>query len=416
MPRGKGILIRGTARFEGPGPIESPCPINPVFRGSRAAPPPPPFNLQGYSAYDPRAQEIDPIKLGDLDALPNRILMAPLTRSRAGDCRIPNPLMAEYYAQRASAGLIVTEATVVSPMGIGYAGTPGIWSPAQVDGWRLTTRAVHQAGGRIFLQLWHVGRVSDPRFLDGALPVAPSAVAAKGNVSLLRPATPYVTPRALGRQEIPDIIEAFRKGAENAQLAGFDGVELHGANGYLLDQFLQDGANQRTDDYGGSIENRARLMLEAADAAISVWGPGRVGMHLAPRGDAHSMGDSDLPSTFEYVARKLGERRIAFICAREYAAPDSLGPVLKAAFGGVFIANEKFTYESAEQAIEKGDADAVAFGKLFIANPDLPRRFALRAPLNEPRTSEFYAGGANGYTDYPFFEPDDRAEPVRARI
>lgn len=342
----------------------------------------------------------DPVRLGDLE-LPNRIIMAPLTRSRAGVSRIPNDLMAEYYAQRASAGLILTEATVVSPMGIGYADTPGIWSPEQVDGWKLTTRAVHEAGGRIFLQLWHVGRISDPRFLNGAIPVAPSAVAAKGNVSLVRPPTPFVTPRALDREEIPGIIEAFRKGAENAQLAGFDGVELHGANGYLLDQFLQDSTNLRADDYGGSIESRARLMLEATDAAISVWGAGRVGVHLAPRGDSHSMGDSDLPRTFEYIARRLGERKIAFICAREYSGPDSLGPRLKAAFGGVYIANEKFTYEAAERAVESGAADAVAFGRLFIANPDLPRRFALQAALNEPKVPEFYAGGAQGYTDYP---------------
>jgi 2,4-dienoyl-CoA reductase-like NADH-dependent reductase (Old Yellow Enzyme family) len=342
----------------------------------------------------------DPIRLGDLE-LPNRIIMAPLTRSRAGAGRIANRLMAEYYAQRASAGLILTEATVVSPMGIGYADTPGIWSPEQVEGWKFTTRAVHAAGGRIFLQLWHVGRVSDPSFLNGALPVAPSAVAAKGNVSLIRPPTPFVAPRALELKEIPGIIEAFRQGAENAQLAGFDGVELHGANGYLLDQFLQDGSNLRTDGYGGSVENRARLMLEAADAAVSVWGPGRVGVHLAPRADAHSMGDSDLPRTFEYVARRLGERKIAFICAREYLGPNRLGPKLKAAFGGVYIANEKFTFETAERTLESGEADAVAFGKLFIANPDLPERFALRAPLNEARPAEFYAGGAQGYTDYP---------------
>jgi 2,4-dienoyl-CoA reductase-like NADH-dependent reductase (Old Yellow Enzyme family) len=219
-------------------------------------------------------------------------------------------------------------------------------------------------------------------------------MAAKGNVSLIRPPTPFVTPRALGREEIPGIIEAFRRGAENAQLAGFDGVELHGANGYLFDQFLQDSSNLRTDDYGGALENRARLMLEATDAAISIWGAGRVGVHLAPRGDAHSMGDSDLPRTFEYVARRLGERKIAFLCAREYAAPDRIGPKLKAAFGGNFIANERFTYESAERAVESCEADAVAFGKLFIANPDLPRRFALGAPLNEPRPAEFYSGGA----------------------
>jgi 2,4-dienoyl-CoA reductase-like NADH-dependent reductase (Old Yellow Enzyme family) len=350
----------------------------------------------------------DPLQLGDLK-LPNRIIMAPLTRSRAGTGRVPNHLMAEYYAQRASAGLILTEATVVSPMGIGYADTPGIWSLEQVEGWRLTTRAVHAAGGRIFLQLWHVGRVSDPSFLNGALPVAPSAVAAQGNVSLLRPPTPFVTPRALDRKEIPGIIDAFRTGAANAQLAGFDGVELHGANGYLLDQFLQDSSNLRTDDYGGSVANRARLMLEAADAAISVWGAGRVGMHLAPRGDAHSMGDADLPGTFEYVARQLRERKIAFICAREYVGPNRLGPRLKAAFGGAYIANEKFTYETAEQAVAAGEADAVAFGKLFIANPDLPRRFALHAPLNEWRSAEFYAGGARGYTDYPNLSPDDQS-------
>lgn len=342
----------------------------------------------------------DPLKVGDLE-VPNRIFMAPLTRSRAGAERLPNRLMAQHYAQRAAAGLIVSEATVVTPMGIGYADTPGIWSAEQVEGWKLTTRAVHAAGGRIFLQLWHVGRVSDPRFLNGAQPVAPSAVAVKGNVSLVRPPTPYVTPRALELREIPGIIAAFRHGAENAQLAGFDGVELHGANGYLLDQFLQDGSNLRTDEYGGPVQNRARLMLEVADAAISVWGAGRVGVHLAPRGDAHSMGDSDLSGTFEYVARELGARQVAFICAREYPGPDRIGPKLKAAFGGVYVANEKFNFDSATQAVESGEADAVAFGKLFIANPDLPQRFKLRAALNEWKIPQFYAGGAEGYTDYP---------------
>jgi 2,4-dienoyl-CoA reductase-like NADH-dependent reductase (Old Yellow Enzyme family) len=342
----------------------------------------------------------DPVLLGDLQ-LPNRIIMSPLTRSRSGVSRIPNALMAEYYAQRATAGLILSEATVVSSMGIGYADTPGIWSAEQVEGWKLTTRAVHEAGGRMFLQLWHVGRISDPSFLNGALPVAPSAVAAQGNVSLIRPATPFVTPRALELKEIPGIVEAFRRGAQNAQLAGFDGVEVHGANGYLLDQFLQDSTNLRTDEYGGSIENRARLLLEATDAAISVWGAGRVGVHLAPRGDAHSMGDSDLPHTFDYVARRLGERKIAFLCAREYIAPDRLGPRLKAAFGGTYIANEKFDYETATHAVKSGEADAVAFGRLFIANPDLPRRFLSRGPFNELKVAELYSGGAIGYTDYP---------------
>jgi 2,4-dienoyl-CoA reductase-like NADH-dependent reductase (Old Yellow Enzyme family) len=342
----------------------------------------------------------DPLEVGDL-LLPNRVLMAPLTRSRAGVSRIPNDLMAEYYSQRASAGLIVSEATVVGPMGIGYADTPGIWSAEQVAGWKHVTQAVHAAGGRMFLQLWHVGRISHPVFLDGKLPVAPSAVAPRGNVSLLRPPTPFVTPRPLERSEIPEIVAAFARGAQNAQLAGFDGVELHGANGYLLDQFLQDSSNHREDDYGGPVENRARLLLEVADAAISVWGPGRVGVHLAPRGDSHSMGDSDRLSTFSYVARELGRRKIAFICAREYVGSDSVGPQIKAAFGGVYFANERFTRESAQEALDTGRADAVVFGKLFLANPDLPRRFLAGAALNEPRTDTFYRGGASGYTDYP---------------
>jgi 2,4-dienoyl-CoA reductase-like NADH-dependent reductase (Old Yellow Enzyme family) len=346
----------------------------------------------------------DPLKIGDL-TLANRIFMAPLTRSRAaGVARIPNKLMAEYYAQRASAGLILTEATVVSPMGIGYADTPGIWSEEQVEGWKLTTRAVHAAGGRIFVQLWHVGRISDPRFLHGAVPVAPSAIAAQGNISLVRPPTPYPTPRALELAEIPAIVEAFRLGAQNAQRAGFDGVELHGANGYLLDQFLQDGSNHRQDGYGGAVENRARLMLQCTDAAISVWGAGRVGVHLAPRADAHSMGDSNLAATFGYAASELGRRKVAFLCARESQGPDSLGPTLKGLFGGIYVANEKYTFDSATQAVRSAQADAVAFGKLFIANPDLPERFKRGAPLNEPKVPEFYSGGAAGYTDYPTLE------------
>ncbi|MGV3591456.1 MAG: alkene reductase [Gammaproteobacteria bacterium] len=342
----------------------------------------------------------DPLQLGEL-RLANRIIMAPLTRARSGPSRIPNELMVEYYRQRASTGLILTEATVVSPQGIGYAETPGIWSQEQVEGWKKVTQAVHAEGGLIFLQLWHVGRVSHPSFLHGELPVAPSAIAPQGHVSLLRPETPYVVPRALRRDELPGIVEAFRKGAQNAQAAGFDGVELHGANGYLLDQFLQDGSNKRDDDYGGSIENRARLMLEATDAAISVWGAGRVGMHLAPRGDSHTMGDSNRAATFGYVARELGRRRIAFICAREYVAPDSIGRQLKQDFGGVYIANERFTFESAQQALADGWADAVAFGKLIIANPDLPRRFREKVYNELQPVATFYAGGAQGYTDYP---------------
>ena len=343
----------------------------------------------------------DPIIVGDL-RLRNRIWMAPLTRSRAGDVRVPNPLMRDYYVQRASAGVILTEATSVTPMGVGYAATPGIWSEEQVAGWKEITHAVHAAGGTIFMQLWHVGRISHPMFLDGELPVAPSAVKPAGHVSQVRPEQPFVTPRALGLDELPGVIEAYRKGAENAQQAGFDGVELHGANGYLLDQFLQDKTNKRTDAYGGSIENRARLMLEVTDAAVAVWGAGRVGMHLAPRGDSNDMaGGSDLPATFGYVARELGKRKIAFICAREGLAEPRLGPALKRAFGGVYVANQGFDQASAEQVLADGEADAVAFGKLFIANPDLPKRFARGAALNEWDASTFYTRGEHGYTDYP---------------
>ncbi len=351
------------------------------------------------------AKLFDPITVGDL-RLPNRIFMAPLTRSRAVDDRVPNDLMRAYYAQRASAGLILSEATAVTPQGVGYADTPGIWSEAQVDGWRKITQAVHDAGGHIFLQLWHVGRVSDPVFLNGDLPVAPSAIAPSGHVSLVRPQRPYVTPRALELDEIPGVVAAYAQGAANAKKAGFDGVELHGANGYLLDQFLQDGTNKRTDRYGGSVENRARLMLEATDAVLKIWSPGRVGMHLAPRRDSHDMGDSNPAATFGYVAEQLGKRKLAFICARENVAEDSLGPKLKKAFGGVYVANEGFTQESAEAILAKGDADAVAWGKLFISNPDLPKRFATKAKLNEWDASTFYGGGAKGYTDYPALESD----------
>ncbi len=342
----------------------------------------------------------DPLKLGDI-TLPNRIIMAPLTRARAGAERMPNELMAQYYAERASAGLIISEATSVTPMGVGYADTPGLWSAEQVEGWKLITKAVHKAGGRIFAQLWHVGRVSAPMFLNGELPVSASAIAPKGHVSLVRPQQEYVTPRPLETSEIPGVVEAYRKAAMNAQMAGFDGVEIHGANGYLLDQFLQDSTNHRTDNYGGSIQNRARLMLEVTDGVLSVWEAGLVGMHLAPRMDAHSMGDSDRLGTFSYVARELGERGLAFICAREHKAEDWIGPKLKKIFGGNYIANEGFSKDSAQAVLDAGEADAVAWGKLFIANPDLVERFRTNAPLNEPNPATFYAAGATGYTDYP---------------
>lgn len=342
----------------------------------------------------------DPLQAGDLH-LPNRIVMAPLTRCRAEPGRVPGALMAEYYVQRASAGLIISEATSVTPLGVGYPDTPGIWNEEQVRGWKTVTDAVHAAGGRIVLQLWHVGRISDPCYLDGQLPVAPSAIQPRGHVSLVRPIRDYVTPRALETAELPGIVEAYRQGAENAKAAGFDGVEIHAANGYLLDQFLQDSTNQRSDQYGGTLENRARLLLEVTDACIGVWGAGRVGVHLAPRADAHDMGDSDRAATFGHVARELGQRGIAFLCTREHEADDSLTPQLKAAFGGVVIANERFDKAQANRWLAEGKADAVAFGVPFIANPDLPARLAADAPLNKADSSTFYASGPAGYTDYP---------------
>lgn len=342
----------------------------------------------------------EPLRLGAL-TLPNRIIMAPLTRCRAGAGRVPTDLMREYYVQRASAGLILTEATSVDPMGVGYPDTPGIWSDEQVAGWKKITDAVHAAGGRIVLQLWHVGRVSDPIYLNGALPVAPSAIAAAGHVSLVRPMKPYVTPRALELNELPRIVSAYKLGAVNALRAGFDGVELHGANGYLLDQFLQDNANHRTDGYGGPVENRARLALEATDAVISIWGADRVGYHINPRGGSHGIKDSNPAATFGYLARELGRRKLAFLCSRETLDAPRLGPDLKRAFGGPFIANDSFTAENARAVLAAGEADAVAWGKLFIANPDLPRRLQLGAPLNTPDQTTFYGGTARGYTDYP---------------
>lgn len=345
----------------------------------------------------------DPLQIGPL-TLRNRIVMAPLTRARAGAERVPNAMMAEYYAQRAGAGLILSEATSVTPMGVGYADTPGIWNDEQVEGWKQVTKAVHDAGGLIFLQLWRVGRISDPMFLNGELPVAPSAIKPAGTVSLVRPKKEYETPRALETAEIAGIVEAYRKGAENAKRAGFDGVEIHAANGYLIDQFLQDSTNRRTDQYGGPIENRVRFLTEIVDAAIGIWGADRVGLHLAPRGDNHDMGDSDPKALFTYVARQMKQRGLAFICLREYLGADSLMDDIKAAFGGVVIANEKLTRDSASDLVRSGRADAAAFGKDFIATPDLPRRFAEDLSLNQQDPATFYGSGPKGYVDYPVAE------------
>ncbi len=343
---------------------------------------------------------LEPLVLGDLK-LPNRIIMAPLTRSRAGVERIPNDMMREYYVQRAEAGLILTEATAISPMGVGYADTPGIWSQAQIEGWRKVTDGVHKAGGRIFLQLWHVGRISDPKFLGGKLPVAPSAIQPGGRLSLQSKEHQMVTPRALEHDEVKQTIEDYRQGAINAKAAGFDGVEIHAANGYLIDQFLQSGSNERTDEYGGSVENRARFLLEITDAAIEVWGANRVGVHLAPRGDSNFISDAHPRETFSYVAKELGKRKVAFLFIREKQGDGYLTPTLKRIFGGPVIANEGLTLDQAEGLLAEGIADAVSYGKYFISNPDLVTRIKEGAEFTPFDVKTFYTPGPQGYIDYP---------------
>jgi N-ethylmaleimide reductase len=351
---------------------------------------------------------LSPYRLGAL-ALRNRLVMSPMTRSRALEGNVQNPLAATYYAQRAGAGLIITEATQVSPQGVGYIRTPGIHSAEQVAGWRSVTEAVHRAGGKIFAQLWHVGRISHPDFHDGALPVAPSAIAADGEVFTDRGRVKMVTPRALETHELPGIVAQFKKGAENAKAAGFDGVELHGANGYLLDQFLRDGTNRRTDAYGGNIRNRARFPLEVTEAVVAVWGPDRVGYKVSPNGAFNSMSDSDPIATFSYFADELSRRGLLYLHATEgvagLMAPPAgtalAAPELRKRFEGALILNGGYDAHSAEAAVGRGDADLIAFGVPFLANPDLPVRYARGTPLNAPDQGTFYAGEAKGYIDYP---------------
>ena len=351
-----------------------------------------------------------PYQLGNLE-LPNRIVMAPLTRNRAGEGNVPYQLNATYYTQRASAGLIIAEATQVTPEGQGYPATPGIHSPEQVEGWKLVTDAVHQHGGRIFLQLWHVGRISHPDLQpNGALPVAPSAIAAKGEAATYQGPKPFVTPRALETSEIPQIVEQYRQGAANALAAGFDGVEIHAANGYLIDQFLRDRTNQRTDKYGGSIENRARFLLEVTEAITSVWDSNRVGVRLSPSGAYNDMHDSNPLETFGYAAQALNQFNLAYLHIFEAIEADIRhGAVivptshLRDRFTGTLIVNGGYTREKGDAVLPNKAADLVAFGTLFISNPDLPRRFALNAPLNQADQASFYGGDEHGYTDYPFW-------------
>ena len=346
---------------------------------------------------------VSPIQFGELK-LKNRVVMAPLTRSRATADRVPTELMAEYYAQRASAGLIIAEATVISEEANGYEKTPGLFTDAQVEGWKKVTDAVHAKDGLIVSQLWHVGRVSHPDLLNGETPVSASAVQQTGHVSLLRPKRPYVLPRALEISEIHAITEQFKQAAIRAKEAGFDGVELHAANGYLIDQFLQTKTNLREDEYGGSVENRARFLLEVVDALIEVWGAGRVGVHLAPRGDEHDMGDHDPRETFGYAMEQLGQRQIAFFFTREYLAEDSMSEYLKERSNGVaYIANMKLDRSSALDLLSSEKADAVSFGKAYIANPDLFERLVIDAEMNELKLENMLGTDvAEGYIDYPF--------------
>lgn len=346
-----------------------------------------------------------PIQFGELQ-LKNRVIMAPLTRSRATVDRVPTPMMAEYYAQRASAGLIISEATVISEQANGYEKTPGLFTDAQVKGWKQVTDAVHAKDGLIVAQLWHVGRVSHPDLLQGETPVSASTVQQAGHVSLLSPKREYVVPRALEISEIQTIVEQFKQAAIRAKAAGFDGVELHGANGYLIDQFLQTSTNQRTDSYGGSVENRARFLLEVMDALIEVWGAGRVGIHLAPRGDEHDMGDANAKETFGYVMEKLGQRQIAFFFTREYLADDSISLDMKARANGVpYIANMRLSRDDALDLLASGQAEAVSFGKDYIANPDLFERLVADETLNELKFENMIGTDvAEGYIDYPFFK------------
>lgn len=341
-------------------------------------------------------------RLGPLD-LSSRVVMAPMTRNRAPET-VPNDLMATYYRQRSSAGLIITEATQVDPLGQGYPNTPGIHSDEQVEAWKAITEAVHEEGGRIFLQLWHVGRISHPSYHDGARPVAPSAIAPEGETMTAKGAmAPFETPRALATDEIPTIIDQYRRGAENARAAGFDGVEVHGANGYLLDQFLQSGTNQRTDRYGGTLENRTRLLLEVTKAVAAVWGADRVGVRLSPGGTFNSMQDDDPQATFGYAAERLSALDLAYLHVVENDLGDghTASARMRAAYDGTLMVAGGYDRDSGEAALQEGRADLIAYARYFLANPDLPARFALKAALNEWDESTFYGGGAEGYTDYP---------------
>ena len=350
----------------------------------------------------------NPYTLGDL-TLANRLVMAPLTRGRTASDRVPNDLMVEYYRQRSTAGLIISEATIISPQAAGWINTPGIYNADQIQGWRRVTDAVHWGGSKIFLQLWHMGRASHPDYQSGgALPVAPSAIAIRGDIHVPGGKKPYPVPRALELGEIPGIVEDYAKATQAAREAGFDGVEIHAANGYLIDQFLRDGSNQRTDRYGGSLENRSRFLLEVTDAVVKAWEPGRVGVRFSPTGAFNDMSDSNPSATFGYATQHLNSRHLAYLHVTEplpgHPLSSSLPPVaplLRKTFHRPFILNGGYDAITGAKAIDEGKADLIAYGVPFLANPDLVERFRCHAPLNAPNEGTFYWGGAEGYTDYP---------------
>jgi N-ethylmaleimide reductase len=354
------------------------------------------------------AKLFSPLTIGAL-TLPNRIVMAPLTRNRAADGDVPHALNVEYYAQRASAGLIITEGTQISPEGKGYIATPGIYSPDQVAGWRKVTDAVHAKGGRIFAQLWHVGRISHTSLQpEGRAPVAPSALTAKSQTFTATGFVDTSAPRALEISDIKRVVEDYRKAAENADRAGFDGVELHGANGYLIDQFLRDSTNKRTDEYGGSIENRTRFLGEVLAAITSVLPAGRVGVRFSPFSNFNDITDSDPLATFGAAIAKANEFSLGYLHLvegqtggpRDQVSPADIA-TLRSRFKGAYLANNGYDRQHAIDAVEAGTADLIAFGRPFIANPDLVERLERNASLNEPKPATFYGGGAEGYTDYP---------------
>ncbi len=342
--------------------------------------------------------------------LPNRLIMAPLTRGRAGKDRIPNELMAEYYAQRASAGLIIAEATNISEVAAGWDESPGIYNDAQVKGWQKVTEAVHHQGGRIYLQLWHTGRASHPDFQpNGGAPVSSSAIAAVGDAHTPNGKKPYPVPRALEISEIPGLVQDYAAATHRAREAGFDGVEIHSANGYLLDQFLRDGVNQRTDAYGGSVANRSRLLLEVTAAVVKAWSADRVGVRLSPTSGFNDMRDSDPIDTFTTVAKSLNDFNLAYLHILEalpghmLAGPgERVTPHIRQAYQGTLMINGGYDGITGEAAIASKEADLIAYGIPFLTNPDLTERIKHNAPLNSPDFDTFYTPGAKGYTDYPF--------------